>query len=415
VGPFDLDYNFPNPNGALSGMPTGVLDPRAMALFGLSQGLLKAGGPSATPTGLGQALGSGIQGGLQSFIQAQQLNDQSALRQIQVSKLKEEQEAKKRQNAAMASIANDPKYQQYLPLIQAGVPLKDILERVSPKPQPFSLRPGERRFNEAGQQIAEAPDKEDDFTKALKLAGIPLDSPEGQRLARLRTEKLTSHPPAAKVDVRVDNKTGDSLARPIGEIVQGTQSVALGGLDQIETGHRILDALDSGKVITGPGAKARTFLKQLGVTYGVNGKDDAEVLQNTRQVVKGLAEFTLGARKQLKGQGQVSDYEGKLIEKAASGDIEDMTEPEIRSVVAVADRLARKGHELHLRQIENIKKNPGLAPLADFYGVPDLPAPRAPKPKAVEPKVAPQKGDVVDGWEFIGGDPAQRINWRKKK
>lgn len=34
-------------------------------------------------------------------------------------------------------------------------------------------------------------------------------------------------------------------------------------------------------------------------------------------------------------------------------------------------------------------------------------------PKTVA-KGAPKKGDVVDGWEFLGGDPSKRINWRQK-
>jgi hypothetical protein len=27
---------------------------------------------------------------------------------------------------------------------------------------------------------------------------------------------------------------------------------------------------------------------------------------------------------------------------------------------------------------------------------------------------APKRGDVVEGWEFMGGDPGQRMNWKKK-
>lgn len=76
-----------NPNGALSGMPTGVLDPRVMALFGLSQGLLKAGAPTSTPTGLGPALGSGIQGGMQGLVQGHQLQQQEAYRQAQIKQM----------------------------------------------------------------------------------------------------------------------------------------------------------------------------------------------------------------------------------------------------------------------------------------------------------------------------------------
>jgi hypothetical protein len=76
-----------NPNGALSSMPSGILDPRAMALFGLAQGLFKAGAPSAVPTGFGGALSSGLQGGMQGLVQGHQIQQQQAYRQAQMKQM----------------------------------------------------------------------------------------------------------------------------------------------------------------------------------------------------------------------------------------------------------------------------------------------------------------------------------------
>lgn len=199
---------------------------------------------------------------------------------------------------------------------------------------------------------------------------------------------------APSVSVRLDNKTGESLAKPIGEMVQGSKDIAMSSIDQIETANRIRAALDSGQVMAGPGTTLKLSADRVAQVLGVGGKDSSERLQNTRQVIKGLADFTLGARKQLKGQGQVSDFEGKLIEKASSGDIDSLTVPEIRSLVDVTDRLARKAYGLHGRNIEALKGNPEYAGLLPFYSVPDLPPPpkaKDPAPKAGAPKTAPVK------------------------
>lgn len=213
---------------------------------------------------------------------------------------------------------------------------------------------------------------------------------------------------APNVSVKVDQKTGESLAKPIGEMVQGTKDTALAALDQLDAAKRISTALDSGKVIVGPGADARLGLAQLGQVLGVGGKSTEETLVNTRNIIKGLAEFTLSARKQLKGQGQVSDFESKLIEKASSGDVSSMTIPEIKTLVGVSDRLARKSYALHEKNLETLRSSEhgGLAP---YYEIPPLPKNETTSP----PK--PKLGARVDGYIFKGGDPADQKNWEKER
>jgi hypothetical protein len=362
--------------GILSDAPVGILDPRSAMLTQMGLGLLQAGGPSRTPVSFGQSFGQAGAQGLQAFQQANKANQEQQLYSLKMAEVQREAEERKKKETALAELLKDPRFAGMGPLLQVAP--NAAIERAYPKDnRPMVVAPGASLVDpeKPEKPLFTAPPKaaDDEFSRALTAAGIKEGTPEHTRLVQARLQKLTSNKPVAEVSVKVDNKTGESLAKPIGEMVQETRSMALGGLDQIDTGRRITQALDSGKVITGPGTKARVFLKQLGVTLGVAGKDDAEVLQNTRQVVKGLAEFTLGARKQLKGQGQVSDYEGRLIEKAASGEIDDMTEPEIRTVVGVADRLARKGYSLHQRNMDALRKNVDYAPLVDFYSVPELP------------------------------------------
>ena len=107
---------------------------------------------------------------------------------------------------------------------------------------------------------------------------------------------------------------------------------------------------------------------------GINGADDTEILANTRGTIQGLAQFTLSGRSALKGQGQISDFEGKLLEKAASGNIEDMTLPEIKVISDTAKRVAKVQAGTHKRNMSVMRSKPELQGVADFYDVPDLPA-----------------------------------------
>ena len=75
----------------------------------------------------------------------------------------------------------------------------------------------------------------------------------------------------------------------------------------IETIHSMRKALDTGKVSSGPGTTFGMALKQIGQSMGMGV--DQEALNKTRTVITGLAEMTLQARGELKGQGQVTEYE----------------------------------------------------------------------------------------------------------
>ena len=58
--------------------------------------------------------------------------------------------------------------------------------------------------------------------------------------------------------------------------------------------------------------------------------------------IQGLAKLSIEARSKLKGSGQISDFEGRSLEKAESGSVENMSIPEIKAVVSAAKKLAAK-------------------------------------------------------------------------
>lgn len=245
-----------------------------------------------------------------------------------------------------------------------------MLQAEKPK-EGFTLAPGATRFDAQGRTVASGAPAEDEFTKALKAAGMQPNTPEWDRLMGERVKKLTTHPPAA--DVKVDVKTGEGLAKEIGPMVAESRTSALGALDAVDTANRVNKAISAGNVTLGPGATVRNTVDQLAQTMGVAGKDTTERLTNTREVIRGLAQFTIAARKQLKGQGQVSDFEGKLLQKAESGAIDDMTLPELQAFVAMTDRLARRQYELHGRNLEAMRGRSDLQSLLPFYEVPQMP------------------------------------------
>lgn len=283
------------------------------------------------------------------------------------------------------------------------------MQREMPKtPEPFTLAPGAVRYDAQGKQIVAAPHKPDkpekpgEFETMLRAAGIDPASPEGQRVARARLSKMTTHPAAPSV--KVDVKTGESLGKEIGPMVAESRAAALGALDAINTAGRIKTALSSGNVTLGPTATVRNQIDQVAQVMGVAGKTTEEKLVNTREVTRGLAQFTIAARKALKGQGQVSDFEGKLLQRAESGAIDDFTMPELKAFIATTDRLARRQYGLHKSNLDVMRKRPDLEKLVPFYEVPDVPAPE------FDTEADAAKAGLTPGTKVkIGGRPG---TWR---
>jgi hypothetical protein len=172
---------------------------------------------------------------------------------------------------------------------------------------------------------------------------------------------------ASNVNVRVDNKLGESVAGQVGPMVEQSYQAANGAQQSIVNADNIIKAIDSGKVIAGPAATLRLKGAQIADTLGIGGKDNAEKIANTRQTIQGLAQSVITARGQLKGQGQVSDYEGKLLSRATSGEIDDLTAPEIKQLAQVQKRLSGQLIEQHKQLTAKLRAHGPTAPLADLF------------------------------------------------
>jgi hypothetical protein len=176
---------------------------------------------------------------------------------------------------------------------------------------------------------------------------------------------------APSTTVQVQNQMGKSAAEQVGPLLKEGRDSALGAQQGVSTADRVIKAV-SGNALTGPGANFRLKGLQIGQALGVTGANAQEQLLNTRAVIQGLAQSSLAARASLKGQGQISDFEGKLLERAASGSIDDMTAGEIKQLAEVNKRLSQRQIDIHQQNVEKMRKDKTLAPLADLYELPKV-------------------------------------------
>lgn len=183
--------------------------------------------------------------------------------------------------------------------------------------------------------------------------------------------------PQVNVTNKIENKAAENIAGQVGPILKDSAAAAEGAVRTLDAANRIVGAVDSGKIIAGPMANTRVSVRQAAELLGVGGKDNAEVLANTRSTIRGLAEMTLQGRKQMTGQGAITESESKLAEKAMSGDISDLTPAEIRQLAQASSRAAQWTIQTHQSRAEAASQLPGMSGLMPFFTTPKMPAQQA--------------------------------------
>jgi hypothetical protein len=254
-----------------------------------------------------------------------------------------------------------------------------------PKPEEaYTLGEGQQRF-QGGKVIASGPKKE---------VALPTEAQEflfGQKNPDFNAWKQSMKKAGAtNVSTKIENKMGESIAAQVGPMLKDTYTQAQGAIQQGDAANRIIQAVDSGKIIAGPLAGGRMRAAQIGQMLGVSGKDDAEIIARSRDVIRGLSELTLQGRKQMTGQGAITESEGALAEKAMSGDIADLTPAEIKQLAAATARVAKFNYDNHQGNLQNLTQDPSTAGLAKFYKV-------APFPNMqIQPPAKPMGGGVIN-------------------
>ena len=174
---------------------------------------------------------------------------------------------------------------------------------------------------------------------------------------------------ASSVSLKVDNKMGESLAGQVGPMAKDSRIQTQGAVKMFDAADRLEKALDSNKVTSGPLATQIQTAKQLIQVIG-GGNDDG--IRQTRQAIKSLAQMAVEARKQLQGQGQVTESEAAAVAKADAGELNDLTTGELRDLVTLTKRASHyqaKAHSELMGTLGGKKETQGLVP---FYGVQGL-------------------------------------------
>jgi hypothetical protein len=159
------------------------------------------------------------------------------------------------------------------------------------------------------------------------------------------------------------------LASQVGDISKDSRIAAMGAVQSADAANRIIQAVDSNKLFTGVGANQRLTAAQIAEGLGLGGKDTAEKIGNSRQAIQGLAQLTLQGRKQMRGEGAITESEGALAQRAMSGDI-SLTAGELRQLAEAAKRSAQFQYNQHQNIINTMKSNPETKGLVPYYDVP---------------------------------------------
>lgn len=185
--------------------------------------------------------------------------------------------------------------------------------------------------------------------------------------------KTLAGKPVTNVSVNTATKPFlQEIGKGAGEAVNSAYTGAQSAASTLQNVAQIREGLKG--AITGPGANVRVTLAQIGQTLGIGGKDTAEQLQNTRQVIQGLARQELSAAGQMKGQGQITESERSILRRAEAGDISDFTKPELDTLLGAIDKTARYRINIHQQNMERLRQDPNAQGIVDYMQV-NAPAP----------------------------------------
>lgn len=237
---------------------------------------------------------------------------------------------------------------------------------------PVKLAPGEAMFSGKAsgyKPLLSVPGKEAALPAAIQEYQFAKSQGYGGTFEQWDTSRKRAGASNTSVNVNTEKSLLTNLAGGLGKSMTDARDGARSALSTIATVSRLTDALDSGKVMAGPGTSFRQYGLQIGNVLGVTGKDANEKLLNTRAAVQSLAQLELDAAQQMKGQGQITEAERSIIKRAASGDVDGMTTGELRVLSGVLDRSARTKIQGYNSQIKPLMSNPNAAALAPFLAV----------------------------------------------
>ncbi len=379
-------------NFEMPGMDTPEGQGLLSAAFSLLQARKRPG------EGLGSALGQAGQQYLGARSQAQDQAQRRSMQDLtmkgQQLQLDQAQQARTKEQNLIALRARFQRpdgfdyqgYAQALAADPAGSPEQafDWQQRLQKDDAPVKLGEGEVLYSGKAsgyKPLAQGNPKAETVPEVTKLMAQRDKFPVGHPYRKVYDDairKASTHQPATSVNVNTEKPLLNSVAAGLGKQIDDSLAAARAAIPAIGTAQRLMAAVDSGKIVSGPGASFRVAGLQIGQMLGVGGGTGAEILQNTRSAIQSMAQAELDAAQQMKGQGQITESERDIIRRAASGKIDDLTGPEIKLLAQSMEKTARykiKSHESNVGALKNMK---GAEPLIPFYQVQEPPTYSAP-------------------------------------
>jgi hypothetical protein len=257
--------------GILDDTPVGVLDPRSMALTRMGLDLLGSSGPSLVPTSFGQNIGRAGGQGIESFQQANQANQQQQLVAMKMAEAKRAEAAGLQQAAARARLAQDPRFAQFAPLLEAGVPPQALIEHAFPKPE----KP-QGPMSDLGKL-------EDDFRNKRISPGD---------YAAKKAKLVAPAQPLVTVDNRQPTKFNEEVGKQLGEQYAGLMKAdfsAPATIGKYEQLGSLLSNVNTGK-FAGTTADLKAVAKGVGINLDAMGvRDDVAPAQAAKALSNNLA------------------------------------------------------------------------------------------------------------------------------
>lgn len=241
-------------------------------------------------------------------------------------------------------------------------------DALTPKRKLRDVSPGAVVIDEtSGQEVFRAPEKQD-------LNSLIVMGPDGKPMLNqvafdAKRQIAAAGRQITNLNVNTDKALGTTLAEGLGKQIDNSFANAQGAVSSINTAQQLKAAIDSGKIVAGPTSSFRVLGLQVGQMLGVGGKDSAETLANTRMAIQAMAKAELDAAQMMKGQGQITEAERSIIRRAAAGDINDLTGPEMRLLAEAMEKTGRFKIGLHEQNVRALSKQPGVENLMPFYQI----------------------------------------------
>lgn len=265
----------------------------------------------------------------------------------------------------------DPRQQLMFDAMKAGqISPMDYLNSTAPKAPEFKVV-GNSLVQVGGGQVKEAfraPDKPEAAPAAVREYQFAVSQGYPGSFQQFQLEQKRAGATNVSVPINTAKPLLNTMAEGLGKQIDANLGAARAAVDTIGGAQRIRTLLDSGQVVTGPGADWRIAARQVGSVLGVGGKDNDEVLANTRKTMQQLAQFELDAAQSMKGQGAITEPEREILRRAAAGMI-TFTQPELKALSTTLEERARKRIRVHNQDVDRLGQMPEGSQLVPFYRV----------------------------------------------